>query len=73
MRPRTVFRTSREVRDAAKLNQLAVRPLLLDDEQGEAAEVDGDLMGGGGDAEFGGSGEPGSIKVGLNPVLFELE
>ena len=67
MRPRTVFRTSREVRDAAKLNQLAVRPLLLDDEQGEA-EVDGDLMGG-----FGGSGEPGSIKVGLNPVLFELE
>lgn len=67
-----MFRTSREVRDAAKLNQLAVRPLLLDDEQGEA-EVDGDLMGGGGGAEFGGSGEPGSIKVGLNPVLFELE
>lgn len=72
MRPRTVFRTSREVRDAAKLNQLAVRPLLLDDEQGEAAKVDGDLMGGG-SAEFGESDEPGSIKVGLNPVLFELE
>lgn len=56
MRPRTVFRTSRVVRDAAKLNQLVVRPfvLLLEDEQlGEA----GDLMGG---AEFGeNGGEPG--------------
>ena len=71
MRPRTVFRTSRVVRDAAKLNQLAVRVLvLLEDELGEVV-IDGDLMGG---AEFGeNGGEPGSTKVLLSPVLFELE
>ena len=56
MRPRTVFRTSRAVRDAAKLNQLVVRPLdlLLEDEPPGEAVIDGDLMGG---EEFGG-GEP---------------
>ena len=60
MRPRTVFRTSRAVRDAAKLNQLVVRPLdllLEDDEQLGEAVTDGDFMGG---AEFGeNGGEPG--------------
>ena len=56
MRPKTVFRTSRAVRDAAKLNQLVVRPLtlLLEDEQSGEVVFDGDLMGGG---EIG--GEPG--------------
>ena len=56
MRPKTVFRTSRVVRDAAKLNQLVVRPLtlLLEDEQSGEVVFDGDLMGGG---EIG--GEPG--------------
>ena len=69
MRPKTVFRTSRVVRDAAKLNQLAVRPLLLEDELDEAV-VDGDLMG---DAEFGeNGGETGSTKVLLDPVRFEF-
>ena len=55
MRPRTVFRTSRAVRDAAKLNQLVVRPLklLLEDEQLGEVVIDGDLTGG----EI--SGEPG--------------
>ena len=55
MRPRTVFRTSRAVRDAAKLNQLGVRPLtlLLEDEQLGEAAIDRDLTGG----EI--SGEPG--------------
>ena len=63
MRPRTVFRTSRVVRDAAKLNQLVVRPLslLLDDEQLGEAVIDGDLMGGT-LAEFGeNGGEPDKI------------
>jgi hypothetical protein len=59
MRPRTVFRTSRAVRDAAKLNQLVDRPLplLLEDAQLGEAVTDGDLMGG---TEFGeNGGEPG--------------
>ena len=45
MRPRTVFRTSRAVRDAAKLNQLVVRPLelLLEDEQPGEAVIDGEF------------------------------
>ena len=58
-----MFRTSRAVRDAAKLNQLVVaRPfplLLLEDEEllGEATVTEGDLMGGG--SEFGeNGGEP---------------
>ena len=58
-----MFRTSRAVRDAAKLNQLVdARPLpllLLEEEEllGEAAVTDGDLMGGG--SEFGeNGGEP---------------
>ena len=58
-----MFRTSRAVRDAAKLNQLVVaRPLpllLLEEEEllGETAVTDGDLMGGG--SEFGeNGGEP---------------
>ena len=63
MRPKTVFRTSRAVRDAAKLNQLVdARPfpllLLLEDDEllGEAV-TEGDLMGGG--SEFGeNGGEP---------------
>lgn len=50
MRPRTVFRTSRVVRDAAKLNQLAARPLPLDEPLVELV-IEGDLMGG---AEFNG-------------------
>ena len=46
MRPRIVFRTSREVRDEEKLNQLlVVLPLLEDGETG----IDGELMEG---AEF---------------------
>jgi hypothetical protein len=47
MRPRTVFRTFRAVGDAAKLNQLIVRPLnsLLEDEQLGEAVIDGDWMG----------------------------
>ena len=45
MRPRTVFRTSLAVRDAAQLSQLIVRPLnlLLEDELGEAV-IDRGLM-----------------------------
>lgn len=59
MRPRTVFRTSRVVRDAAKLNQLVVRPLplLFEEEPLGEAVTDGDLMGG---SELGENGdEPG--------------
>ena len=49
MSPRTVFRTSRAVRDAAKLNQLVVRPLdlLLEDEQPGEAVIGGGEFGGG--------------------------
>ena len=56
LRTGTVFRTSRIVRDAAKLNQLVVRPLL--EEDGEAV-IDADLMEG---TEFGeNGGEPDNI------------